>query len=93
LSHSLVSRIPRAFALQPHRAEKFQLSKDPLFSEKLRDILSLHLHPPDKALVLCAHEKTQIQALHRSQPLLPMPPGPPRHPRYDNHSWIRRSMR
>ena len=75
LSQSAVSRIWRAFALQPHRAETFQLSKDPLFIEKVRDIVGLYLHPPDKALVLCVDEKTQIQALDRSQPLLPMRPG------------------
>jgi transposase len=75
LSQSAVSRIWRTFALQPHRAESFQLSKDPLFIEKVRDIVGLYLHPPDKALVLCVDEKTQIQALDRSQPLLPMRPG------------------
>jgi transposase len=75
LSQSAVSRIWRAFALQPHRAEAFQLSRDPLFIEKVRDIVGLYLNPPDKALVLCADEKTQIQALDRSQPLLPMRPG------------------
>ena len=74
-SQSAVSRIWRAFALQPHRAETFQLSKDLLFIEKVRDIVGLYLDPPDKALVLCADEKTQIQALDRSQPLLPMRPG------------------
>ncbi len=75
LSQSAVSRIWRAFALQPHRAETFQLSKDPLFIEKVRDIVGLYLHPPDKALVLCVDEKTQMQALDRSQPPLPMRPG------------------
>src|SRR6202162_502546 len=75
LSQSAVSRIWRAFALQPHRAETFQLSKDPLFIEKVRDIVGLYLHPPDKALVLCVDERTQIQARDRSQPLLPMRPG------------------
>jgi transposase len=75
LSQSAVSRIWRAFALQPHRAETFQLSKDPLFIEKVRDIVGLYLNPPDKALVLCVDEKTQMQALDRSQPLLPMRPG------------------
>ncbi len=64
----------RAFALQPHRTETFKLSRDPLF-EKVRDIVALYLHPPDKALVLCVDEKTRIQALDRSQPLLPMRPG------------------
>jgi transposase len=75
LSQSTVSRIWRAFALQPHRAAAFKLSKDPLFIEKVRDIVGLYLAPPDKALVLCVDEKTQIQALDRTQPLLPMRPG------------------
>ena len=61
--------------MQPHRAETFQLSKDPLFIAKVRDIVGLYLNPPDKTLVLCVDEKTQIQALDRSQPLLPMRPG------------------
>jgi transposase len=75
LSQTAVSRIWRAFALQPHRVETFKLSKDPLFIEKVRDIVGLYLNPPDKALVLCVDEKTQIQALDRTQPLLPMRPG------------------
>lgn len=75
LSQSAVSRIWRAFALQPHRTETFKLSKDPLFIEKVRDIVGLYLNPPDRALVLCVDEKAQIQALDRSQPLLPMRPG------------------
>jgi len=75
LSRSTVHRIWRAFALQPHRTETFKLSKDPLFIEKVRDIVGLYLNPPDRALVLCADEKSQIQALDRSQPLLPMRPG------------------
>ncbi len=75
LSQSSVSRIWRAFALQPHRVESFKLSRDPLFIEKVRDIVGLYLNPPDKALVLCADEKAQIQALDRTQPLLPMRPG------------------
>jgi transposase len=75
LSQSSVSRIWRAFALQPHRAQTFKLSKDPLFIEKVRDIVGLYLNPPDKALVLCVDEKSQIQALDRTQPLLPMRPG------------------
>lgn len=62
-------------ALQPHRAEGFKLSKDPLFIEKLRDIVALYLNPPERALVLCVDEKAQIQALDRSQPMLPMRPG------------------
>src|SRR5260370_25657797 len=75
LSQTMVSRIWRAFALQPHRVEGFKLSKDPLFIEKVRDIVGLYLNPPDRALVLCVDEKAQIQALDRSQPLLPMRPG------------------
>jgi len=75
LSQSAISRIWRAFALQPHRVETFKLSKDPLFIEKVRDIVGLYLNPPDKALVLCVDEKSQIQALDRSQPVLPMRPG------------------
>ena len=75
LSRSTVNRIWRAFALQPHRTETFKLSKDPLFIEKVRDIVGLYLNPPDRALVLCVDEKSQIQALDRTQPLLPMRPG------------------
>jgi transposase len=75
LSHSTVSRIWRAFGLQPHRSETFKLSKDPLFIEKVRDIVGLYLNPPDRAMVLCVDEKSQIQALDRTQPMLPMRPG------------------
>src|SRR5262249_22359239 len=75
LSQTTISRIWRAFALQPHRTETFKLSQDPLFIDKVRDIVGLYLVPPDKALVLCVDEKSQIQALDRSQPLLPMRPG------------------
>ena len=66
LSHTTVSRIWRAFALQPHRTETFKLSADPLFIEKVRDIVGLYLNPPDRALVLCVDEKSQIQALDRT---------------------------
>ncbi|MDR7519355.1 MAG: IS630 family transposase, partial [Armatimonadota bacterium] len=72
MSQSAVSRIWRAFGLQPHRTETFKLSQDPLFIEKVRDIVGLYLNPPDQALVLCVDEKSQIQALDRTQPLLPM---------------------
>ena len=75
LSRASIHRIWRAFALQPHRTETFKLSKDPLFIDKVRDIVGLYLNPPDRALVLCVDEKSQIQALDRSQPLLPMRPG------------------
>lgn len=72
---STVHRIWKAFGLQPHRTETFKLSGDPLFVEKVRDIVGLYLDPPERALVLCVDEKSQIQALDRSQPLLPMRPG------------------
>ena len=75
LSQSTVSRIWRAFSLAPHRSETFKLSRDPLFIEKVRDIVGLYLAPPDRALVLCVDEKSQIQALDRTAPLLPMRPG------------------
>jgi len=75
LSQTAVSRIWRAFVLQPHRVKTFKLSKDPLFIDKVRDIVGLYLDPPDKALVLCVDEKSQIQALDRTQPILPMRPG------------------
>jgi len=77
LSQSTISRIWRAFVLQPHRSETFKLSTDPLFVEKVRDVVGLYLNPPEKALVLAVDEKSQIQALERSQPLLPMRPGQP----------------
>lgn len=75
LSQSAIVRIWRAFGLQPHRVDTFKLSTDPLFVEKVRDIVGLYMDPPEKALVLCVDEKSQIQALDRSQPLLPMRPG------------------
>ncbi len=75
VSQKTILRIWRAFGLQPHRTETFKLSKDPYFIEKVRDIVGLYLDPPDRALVLCVDEKTQIQALDRTQPLLPMSPG------------------
>ena len=74
---STVHRIWKAFGLQPHRSETFKLSTDPLFVEKVRDIVGLYLTPPERALVLCVDEKSQIQALDRTQPLLPMRPGQP----------------
>jgi transposase len=72
---STVHRIWRAFGLQPHRVETFKLSTDPLFVEKVRDIVGLYLSPPERAIVLCVDEKSQVQALDRTQPLLPMRPG------------------
>jgi transposase len=75
ISRSSVNRIWRAFALQPHRTETFKLSRDPLLIDKVRDIVGLYMNPPDHAVVLCVDEKAQIQALDRSQPILPMRPG------------------
>src|SRR4051812_17496574 len=75
LSASTVGRVWRAFGLQPHRSETFKLSTDPLFAAKVRDIVGLYLAPPDRALVLCVDEKSQVQALDRTQPLLPLRPG------------------
>jgi transposase len=75
MSQSAVSRMWRAFALQPHRVETFKLSKDPLFVDKVRDIVGLYLDPPERALVLCVDEKSQIQALDRSAPILPCRSG------------------
>jgi transposase len=75
MSQTAVSRIWRAFGLQPHRQETFKLSSDPLFVEKVRDIVGLYLDPPVKAMVLCVDEKSQIQALDRTQPILPLAPG------------------
>jgi len=72
LSKSTVQRIWSAFNLQPHRQKHFTLSTDPYFVEKVRDIVGLYLNPPDKAMVLCVDEKSQVQALDRSQPVLPM---------------------
>ena len=75
LSQSAVVRIWRAFALQPHRMETFKLSRDPLFVDKVRDIVGLYMAPPERALVLCVDEKPSIQALERTAPVLPMRPG------------------
>jgi len=75
LGRETIGRIWKAFGLAPHRSETFVLSADPQLVEKVRDIVGLYLHPPEKALVLCVDEKSQIQALDRSQPLLPMQPG------------------
>src|SRR5947207_15404507 len=83
LSQTTVSRLRRAFGLQPHRTDTCKLSPDPLFVEKVRDIVGLYLDPPERALVLCVDEKSQIQALDRTQPLLPMRPGQPERRTHD----------
>ena len=75
LSQTAIVRIWRAFGLQPHRVESFKFSKDPQFVEKVRDIVGLYMNPPDHAIVLCVDEKSQVQALNRTQPILPLAPG------------------
>lgn len=86
LSPASVGRIWRAFGLKPHRTESFSLSKDPQFTAKVRDIVGLYLSPPDRALVLCVDEKSQIQALDRAQPVLPLMFE---HPERRTHSYLR----
>jgi transposase len=83
LSQSTVSRVWRAFGLAPHKQDSWKLSTDPLFVEKVRDVVGLYLHPPERALVLCVDEKTQIQALNRTQPVFPMLPGTPARASHD----------
>jgi transposase len=86
LSHSTIGRIWRTFGLQPHRSDAFQLSNDPLFIEKVRDIVGLYLNPPESAVVLCVDEKSQVQALNRMQPVLPMMTG---RPELQTHTYVR----
>ena len=86
LSYVAVHRIWRAHGLQPHRSETFKLSNDPHFVDKLKDIVGLYLNPPDRAIVLSVDEKSQIQALDRTQPLLPMGPG---YPERRSHDYVR----
>ena len=83
LNQTAVARIWRAFGLQPHRQESWKLSKDPLFVEKVRDVVGLYLAPPERAVVLCVDEKSQIQALDRTAPTLPMLPGTPERATHD----------
>ena len=86
ISHDSVKRIWGAFGLKPHLVKSFKLSTDPMFVEKVRDIVGLYLNPPEKALVFCIDEKSQTQALERSQPILPMRPGIPES---QTHDYIR----
>ena len=86
MSQTAICRIWRAFGLQPHRAESFKLSTDPLFIEKVRDVVGLYLDPPERAVVLCVDEKSQIQALNRYQPIFPMMPGTPER---RSHDYVR----
>ena len=83
MSQSTVSRIWRAFGLKPHLVDTFKLSPDPLFIEKVRDIVGLYLNPPEAAVVLCVDEKSQIQALDRTAPVLPLIPGTPERRTHD----------
>ncbi len=86
LNQTAVSRIWRTFGLKPHRVEDFKLSTDPQFIDKVRDIVGLYLNPPDAAIVLCVDEKTQVQALDRTAPILPMLPGVPQR---RSHDYVR----
>jgi transposase len=86
LSQTAISRIWRAFGLKPHRTEAFKLSPDPQFIDKVRDIVGLYLNPPEAAVVLCVDEKSQIQALDRSAPVLPLMPGVPER---RSHDYVR----
>jgi len=86
VSRPTISRIWRAFGLQPHRTETFKLSTDPFFVEKVRDLVGLYLNPPDHAVVLCVDEKSQVQALDRTRPILPLRPGVPER---QTHDYIR----
>jgi len=90
LSPSTVGRIWRKFELKPHRAETFKLSSDPLFVEKVFDVVGLYLNPPEHAVVLCVDEKSQVQALARTQPVLPMMPGMPEK---RTHDYVRHGVR
>lgn len=83
LTQNAIVRIWHAFGLQPHRVENFKLSKDPQFVEKVRDIVGLYMNPPDRAIVLCVDEKSQVQALNRTQPILPLAPGVPARQTHD----------
>src|SRR4051794_39319677 len=83
LTQSAVLRIWRAFGLQPHRQDTWKLSKDPQFIAKVRDVVGLYLNPPERAVVLCVDEKSQIQALDRTAPILPMLPGTPERATHD----------
>jgi hypothetical protein len=86
MSHMAVQRIWKKHGLQPHRVETFKLSRDPEFDRKRADVVGLYLDPPERALVLCVDEKSQIQALNRTQPILPLRPGIPARMTHDYHS-------
>jgi transposase len=83
ISRTIVHRVWQGHDVQPHRVERFKISKDPRFEEKVRDVVGLYLNPPDRALVLCVDEKSQIQALDRTAPILPLRPGLPERQTHD----------
>ncbi len=89
LSKSTVGRIWKAFGLKPHQVDTFKISNDPQFIDKVRDVVGLYLDPPEKALVLCVDEKSHIQALDRSSPVLPMMPGMPQR---RTHDYVRHGI-
>src|SRR5213078_2672633 len=89
LSKSTIGRIWKAFELKPHRAETFKLSADPLFAEKVYDVVGLYLDPPESAVVLCVDEKSQTQALAGTQPMRPMMPGMPER---RTHDYVRHGV-
>ena len=89
LSKSTVGRIWKAFGLKPHQIDTFKISNDPQFIDKVRDVVGLYLDPPEKALVLCVDEKSQIQALNRTAPVLPMMPGMPER---RTHDYVRHGI-
>lgn len=89
MSQTAISRIWRAFGLKPHQSEHFKLSPDPQFIDKVRDIVGLYLNPPEAAMVLCVDEKSQIQALERSAPILPLMPGVPER---QTHDYVRNGV-
>ncbi len=92
LTQSAVHRIWKAFGLQPHRTETFKLCRDPQFVAKVCDVVGLYLNPPERAVVLCVDEKSQIQALDRTQPILPLRPGCPSGPPTTTSATARRSL-
>ena len=89
LSRSTVGRIRKAFGLKPHLVDTFKISNDPQFIDKVRDVVGLYVGPPEKALVLCVDEKSQIQALNRTAPVLPMMPGMPER---RTHDYVRHGI-
>lgn len=89
LSPASIHRIWQTFGLQPHRTETFKLSTDPLFVEKVRDVVGLYMAPPERAIVLCVDEKSQVQALDRTQPMFPMRPGMPER---QTHDYVRHGV-